>query len=182
MQTALMFPRLNLTLEQNMALDVLEKHLPNLTAKDIQPFDLSSIAEEGNHLFVEGNITTSQIPREKHWKWNQSRAKYETMDYTRSYHLSFFKLNTRKASKTSKHVPQYKIWIFNLTNFVYNTKASFSWCEKGNIRSSLDSTFLQELAFLQKFISRECAHELGWCKNEETKPQCNTTEPSPFPL
>ena len=161
-----MFPSNQLTHEQNMALNVFEGALPHFNTADVFRIGSAtlSILQEGNTFFSEGHLCTGHIPRTSNWKWNQSRAKVNVDSFNRQYHLTFFKLNTRKNPEESIPAPLYKVWIFNLTNRANGEKISFFWCEKGIPHGTLDNTLLEKLSFLSEFMSNECAAELGWIK------------------
>ena len=155
-----------LSQEQHQALTIFENNLavinevPQVLLTDIC-FDVAT--EENSCFFSEGHLAASRIPRKTGWKWNQSRSKVELISKDGDFRLSFFKLNTRKNGEEIKRVPQYKVWIFNITNAHSSMKSSFFWCERGiEAKPTLDGNFLKELSFLEKFVSRKDAYELGW--------------------
>mmetsp|Transcript_17381 Transcript_17381/g.29593 ORF Transcript_17381/g.29593 Transcript_17381/m.29593 type:complete len:183 (-) Transcript_17381:98-646(-) len=161
-----MFSRIGMSHEQNIALDMLESHLSKIhfyTLYGVDQFTLNLVTNQGNFFFYDGHLTTPQIPRENYWKWNQSRGKTELDSNSNHLHLSFCKLNSRNIPPALT-APPYKIWVFNITDKTFNRKYGFFWCEKGFFQPTLDDNLLRELSFLQDFVSKDTADELGWTK------------------
>ena len=159
--------------EQNLALNVLETNLPLFHPSlmlPIEDLNLDLISTQGNVFFFDKHITTSLIPRESYWKWNQSRGKVEIEDTSKNYNVTFCKLNSRVIPPATI-APNLKIWIFNIVHTEESRRYGFFWCQKGLVEPSLDDNFLKELSFLQEFISNDNALEFGWLEPFMEKPK-----------
>ena len=162
-----MFPREGLTHEQNIALDVLERNLPLFSPNVmvyIENLTIKMVSTQGNAFFFDKHIITPQIPRESHWKWNQSRRKIELQDSLNIYNITFCKLNSRVIPPATI-APNLKIWIFNIIYIAESRKYGFFWCQKGIEYEYLDEDFLKELSFLKRFVSDDIAYQLGWTES-----------------
>lgn len=150
-----------LTNEQRNALRVLESVFPleeeNIT--DVPP--LAQLCTRGSIHYIEGHLSTMNLPRGDDWLWNQSRPKHETQDTEMNIKVSFFKLNTRKSRSTRniQNPPPIKIWIFLLDTG--EKLCSVIWCERG-YDNSREELSLEQLQFLSPFVTEEVAISLGW--------------------
>ena len=189
--TLVTFPRDGLSPEQTRAITKLEFALPLVDLFVIPRLPtVENLCVTDKILFIPDNLSTTDIPRAKHWLWNQSRARQQRSSESGDVSLSFYKLNTRAAKHSRGPSPPYKMWVFNLLRRGDNKVISFVWCEKGikdseikenidfqmklnmdfsmdlnmGIEMEMDIDFIdvKELAFLKPFIEEHYAEELGW--------------------
>ena len=182
-----MFSRYNLSQEQSKALTVFEqnfKYFKLSQTKSLDTIRSCNIFEEGTRLYFDNHISPGLLPKEYSWKWNQSGAKCEVVDKFGDIKITFFKVNSRKAKNINLPIPQYKLWIFNITILSrQNVYLSFLWCEKGYSNYLLDDTLLNELSFLKDFVSREHAEEFGWISKTSTSIfNFSEVEQKPLPM
>ena len=162
-----MFSRKGLSREQNLALNMLETHLPlssSYLMMNQKEITLELVSNQGSIFFYNEHLKTSIIPREKHWKWNRSRGIVQLSDESNQIFVTFYKLNARIIPPGTK-APPYKIWVFNILNIQDSKKYGFFWCQKGN-PPALDDNLLNDLSFLQEFVSLDTAFELGWMNED----------------
>ena len=100
----------------------------------------------------------SDLPREKHWIWNQSNAKVSVKFAEAT--VIFRKISPKKKVGVLK-APSFKIWIFQI-EFTHLPEHHFLWCEKGVIGSASDMISQSPLVSWQKQIScRGVSTEIG---------------------
>lgn len=169
-----MFSTHKLTSEEQYAFHKFEQHF-NLCSEQTmlspRQSTLNMIINEGHCIYLNSHVTPPQLPRESGWKWSQTQAKTTVHDSLEMFEVCFFKLNTRRTTGGIK-LPRYKLWVFHITNVIYNCKNTFIWCEKGIVQPTLDSKLLEDLSFLEPFVSQHLAEELGWYqrKNSNSSP------------
>ena len=124
-----------LTPECQQAVGVLEGVLRvealNVT-KEIPSIEV--VCSEGHLSVHEGAISTSQLPREEDWIWNQSRGKKTLTSPSGDKEASFFKLNTR--SRNQEAPPAIKLWVFNVQLLPSGRTLGILWCEKSDRKRS----------------------------------------------
>ena len=172
-----MFCRRGLSNEQCLALDILEQHIPLFNSAifsdlilDAKDLSMENIFPQGSIFFYDGHLKTSNIPREKHWKWNKSRGIASLNDTCNLMNVSFYKLNS-KTLRHERSSPNLKVWVFNMINLENSMEFGLFWCQKGYTEPSLDDSLLNDLSFLREFVSTDTALDLGWIKRRGRKKQ-----------
>merc|ERR1712137_89634 len=85
-------------------------------------------------------VSLPDIPREEHWKWNQTKSRVEVLLPGFELPALLLKLTARKRGHFSLPVPSYKLWLCTIPECESLPEAiTVSWCEKGAPRSAVGS-------------------------------------------
>lgn len=132
--TSVQFDKSSLTPEQGRAVRVLEQHFQKWRSGSRKDLKLEEITTMNYYTFTNTPLHTSMLPRGESWSWNQSRARATVRANFSDITATFYKLSTRKTSKSESKPPLYKLWIYDISiphlNGISN-EVYFLWCEKG---------------------------------------------------
>ena len=77
-------------------------------------------------------ISLTDIPSENHWKWNQTKSRFEVVLAGFNRPASLVKLTARKRGTSSLPVPSLKLWLCTIPSCDQLEEAiTVTWCEKG---------------------------------------------------
>ena|SRR3990167_1651717 len=119
---------------------------------------IENICTTNTCFFTSTFLDTTTLPRESYWLWNKSKRS-QTVYLDDNTKVSFYKLNTRKARRSEKEPPNFKVWLFDITS-TSGSKIHFFWCERGF--DTVEIT-INDLAFLRPYFTTNSAASLyGW--------------------
>jgi hypothetical protein len=116
--------------ELAQALRMVETALHSLAHSPTQEIpSIGAICRQGHLSIHAGALTTTGLPREHGWIWNQSRGRKSIGSFQGDKQISYIKLNTRSRATTA---PLVKLWVFTVEIMPLQRTYSILWCEKSD--------------------------------------------------
>ena len=126
----------------------------------LQDATLSKEIYTKNTMFLTRHPLSSATLPKGDWIWNKSRPA-ANITIQGGVSVSFYKINSRKSSRSVGAFQMVKIWIYAL-KFKDNLECNFFWCENGFENIPIVPVNLEDLSFLKPYVCPDTAMSLGW--------------------
>jgi len=132
------------TPEQVKAIGVLEKNLPRWKDGGCR-WETTYELHQDDIAFFKGHLTTKNILHDKHWYWNQTKARRKHTVRVTGEMVYYWKIIPRRAKKLLRDdvvLPLTRVWVYHITipsgevDYSPPVNATMVWCQQGSVEIS----------------------------------------------